>query len=146
VLDRRRERQFTKWRGLLLDDDAVDAHARSMMRLYDIRADDPRTPVRQLSGGNQQKVVLARELERDIKVLVVAHPTRGLDVGSIEYVHGRLLRVAEEGCGIVLVTSDLEEALALSDRLGVLYRGQVVGVLERPFDRQQIGVLMGGGH
>jgi len=145
ILDRRRERAFTKWGSLLIDEAAVEANAWAMMERYDIRAEHPKVKVQHLSGGNQQKVVLARELEREIRVLVVAHPTRGLDVGSIEYVHRRLLDVARDGCAVVLVTSDLEEALVLADRIAVLYDGRIAGTLARPFDRDRIGTLMGGG-
>ena len=85
------------------------------MQRYDIRAERPDQPAASLSGGNQQKVVLARELERDISVLVAAHPTRGLDVGSIEYVHTKLLELKADGRAVVVVTSDLDEAMAVSD-------------------------------
>jgi simple sugar transport system ATP-binding protein len=144
VLDRRNERQF-RGRFGLLDDRKIEAHAREMIARYDIRVPGPRLPVRQLSGGNQQKVILARELERDIRVLVAAHPTRGLDVGSIEYVHGRLVDLAERGRAVVLITSDIDEAMALADRVAVLYRGRVAGVVARPLSRDELGVLMGGG-
>jgi ABC-type uncharacterized transport system ATPase subunit len=144
VLDRRNEGQF-RGRFGLLDDRKIEAHAREMIARYDIRVPGPRLPVRQLSGGNQQKVILARELERDIRVLVAAHPTRGLDVGSIEYVHGRLVDLAERGRAVVLITSDIDEAMALADRVAVLYRGRVAGVVARPLSRDELGVLMGGG-
>jgi simple sugar transport system ATP-binding protein len=78
-------------------------------------------------------------------VLVAAHPTRGLDVGSIEYVHGRLVDLAERGRAVVLITSDIDEAMALADRVAVLYRGRVAGVVGRPLSRDELGVLMGGG-
>ena len=145
VLDRRRERQFTRCRGLLLDNGALSTNATTMIEQYDIRAPGPDAPARTLSGGNQQKVILARELERDVKAVVVSHPTRGLDVGSIEYVHGRLVQVAASGSGVVLITSDIDEALALSDRIVVLYRGSVAGEESRPCSRERIGLLMGGG-
>ncbi|HTX02003.1 MAG TPA: ABC transporter ATP-binding protein, partial [Acidimicrobiales bacterium] len=98
-----------------------------------------------LSGGNQQKVVIARELERDISLLVASQPTRGLDVGSIEYVHGRMLDAARQGCAVLLVTSELDEALALSDRIAPIYEGRIMGMESRPFDRARIGAMMGGG-
>ena len=130
LLDRRRERRRSSGRGrLLLNERAVNAYAREMMEKYDIRAQRPDQPVASLSGGNQQKVVLARELERDISVLVAANPTRGLDVGSIEYVHAKLLEPRARGRAVVVVTSDLDEATALSDVICVLYRGAVVGVV-----------------
>ena len=144
VLDRRHERRFLRLGGLLLNERALNAYAREMIAKYDIRAQRPDQPVASLSGGNQQKVILARELERDIRVLVAAHPTRGLDVGSIEYVHRKLLELREQGRAVVVVTSDLDEAAALSDVICVLYRGAVAGVVRPPFSRHELGILMGG--
>jgi len=144
LLDRRHERRFFRARGLLLNERAVNSYAREMMEKYDIRAQRPDQPVASLSGGNQQKVVLARELERDISVLVAAHPTRGLDVGSIEYVHTKLLELKARGRAVVVVTSDLDEATALSDVICVLYRGAVAGLVRPPFSRRELGILMGG--
>jgi simple sugar transport system ATP-binding protein len=144
LLDRRHERRFLRLGGLLLNERAVNAYAREMMRKYDIRAERPDQPVASLSGGNQQKVVLARELEREISVLVAAHPTRGLDVGSIEYVHAKLLELKADGRAVVVVTSDLDEALAVSDVICVLYRGAIIGAARPPFSRHDLGVLMGG--
>ena len=144
LLDRRGERRFFWARGLLLNERAVNAYAREMMEKYDIRAQRPEQPVASLSGGNQQKVVLARELERDVSVLVAANPTRGLDVGSIEYVHTKLLELKARGRAVVVVTSDLDEATALSDVICVLYRGAIAGVVRPPFSRHELGILMGG--
>jgi ABC-type uncharacterized transport system ATPase subunit len=144
LLDRRGERRFFWARGLLLNERAVNAYAREMMEKYDIRAQRPEQPVASLSGGNQQKVVLARELERDVSVLVAANPTRGLDVGSIEYVHTKLLELKASGRAVVVVTSDLDEATALSDVICVLYRGAIAGVVRPPFSRHELGILMGG--
>jgi general nucleoside transport system ATP-binding protein len=144
LLDRRHERRFFRARGLLLNERAVNSYAREMIEKYDIRAQRPDQPVASLSGGNQQKVVLARELERDISVLVAAHPTRGLDVGSIEYVHTKLLELKARGRAVVVVTSDLDEATALSDVICVLYRGAIAGLARPPFSRHELGILMGG--
>jgi general nucleoside transport system ATP-binding protein len=144
VLDRRHERRFLRLGGLLLNERALNAYARDMIAKYDIRAQRPDQPVASLSGGNQQKVVLARELERDIRVLVAAHPTRGLDVGSIEYVHRKLLELRAQDRAVIVVTSDLDEATALSDVIYVLYRGAFAGVVRPPFSRHELGILMGG--
>jgi simple sugar transport system ATP-binding protein len=144
LLDRRSERRFLRARGLLLNERVVNAYARQMMEKYDIRGQRPEQPVASLSGGNQQKVVLARELERDISVLIAAHPTRGLDVGSIEYVHKKLLELKARRRAVIVVTSDLDEATALSDVICVLYRGAIVGVVRPPFSRRDLGILMGG--
>jgi general nucleoside transport system ATP-binding protein len=144
ILDRRDEPQFLRFRGLVLNTRAIAAYARQAIEKYDIRAAGPEQEVGRLSGGNQQKVVLARELERDIGVLVAAHPTRGLDVGSIEYVHKKLLELCTAGRAVLVVTSDLDEAIAVSDEICVLYRGRIVGVVRPPFSRHELGVLMGG--
>jgi simple sugar transport system ATP-binding protein len=129
----------------MIDDGAVRTYAEEMISKFDIRASGPLAPASSLSGGNQQKVILARELERDIRLLVTSQPTRGLDVGSIEYVHGRLLEVAAGGCAVVLITSELEEATALSDRIIPLFEGRALGVETAPFDRERLGLLIGGG-
>jgi ABC-type uncharacterized transport system ATPase subunit len=112
-------------RGLLRRK-AIREHARRLLVEYDVRPANPDLPVRSLSGGNQQKLVLARELSRDPRVLVAANPTQGLDVGAAEYVHRQLLDVREKGNAIVLVSHDLDELLKLSDRILVLYRGRIL--------------------
>ncbi len=145
VTDRRKEPRFTRWGGVLIDDRAVESNAMEMIAKFDIRTPGALAPVSALSGGNQQKVILARELERDIRLLVTSQPTRGLDVGSIEYVHRRLVEVAGRGCAVVLITSELDEALALSDRIAPLFGGAVMSIEGRPFDRHRLGLLMGGG-
>ncbi len=144
VLDRRREDRFRTWAGLLVDEKAIERYAAEAIERFDIRAIGPRQVAGSLSGGNQQKVVLARELGRDIKVLLAAHPTRGLDVGSIQFVHRSLIGLAEDGKAVLVVTSDLDEALAVSDVIAVLHQGAIVGTVTPPFDRSEIGRLMGG--
>ncbi len=104
----------------------IRQHAERLLREFDVRPVDPDLPALALSGGNQQKLVLARELSRDPLVLIAANPTQGLDVGATEYVHRRLLNVRERGSGIVLVSHDLDELLKLSDRILVLYRGRIL--------------------
>jgi len=145
VLDRRHEARFLRAGGLLFDDRAITKYGEEIIERFDVRADGPLAPVSSLSGGNQQKVIIARELERDIRLLVASQPTRGLDVGSIEYMHSRILDVARQGCAVVLVTSELDEALALSDRIAPLFEGSIVDIMSRPFNREQLGLLMGGG-
>jgi ABC-type uncharacterized transport system ATPase subunit len=145
LIDRRHEPRFTKFGGLLIDDGATEEYAAEMIAKFDIRASGPVAPAASLSGGNQQKVVLAREFEREIVLLVASQPTRGLDVGSIEYVHRRLLEVAGAGCAVLLITSELDEALALSARIIPLYEGRATGIETAPFDRERLGMLMGGG-
>ncbi|MGH8926404.1 MAG: ABC transporter ATP-binding protein [Acidimicrobiia bacterium] len=132
-------------RGALLDEPRIHANAEELISRFGIVA-APDDPVRTLSGGNVQKVILARVLSRDPKVLVVSQPTRGLDVGATDYVRGELLGQAARGAGIVLISEDLDELLALSDRLLVFYEGRVVGELAAAgADPEQLGLLMARG-
>jgi ABC-type uncharacterized transport system ATPase subunit len=119
--------------------------ARGLIREFDIRGGGPTTPGGALSGGNQQKVVAAREVARDPKVLVAAQPTRGLDVGAIEYLHRRLVEERDEGRAILLVSLELEEVLSLSDRILVMYEGEVVGEHQPGVTEEEIGLEMLGG-
>jgi general nucleoside transport system ATP-binding protein len=114
------------------------------LRDFDIRASSVETPVGTLSGGNQQKVVVARELSRPIRLLVAVQPTRGLDVGSIEYVHRRIVEERDRGVAVLLISSELDEILALADRVAVMYRGGVIGVVEPSAGRERIGLMMAG--
>jgi simple sugar transport system ATP-binding protein len=123
----------------------IDEHAVDLMARFDVRAPGPQTPTRLLSGGNVQKVLLAREFSCDPKVLVAASPTRGLDVGAIETVRGLLLDAAASGVGVLLISEDLDEILALSDRIAVLFDGRVAGLVEAEgADVEEIGLLMAG--
>jgi len=129
----------------LLQPSAITAYAQTLIERFDVRTPSPALPVANLSGGNQQKVVLGRELDSQPRVLVAAQPTRGLDVGATEYVHKALLAQRDAGGAILLISTELEEVLALSDRIVVLYEGRIVG--EVSGDRanaQQIGLMMAG--
>ncbi|HWN83394.1 MAG TPA: ATP-binding cassette domain-containing protein, partial [Candidatus Udaeobacter sp.] len=131
-------------RGGRIDERRVHEHARDLIDRFDIRA-QPNDPVATLSGGNIQKVLLARVLSRDPRLLVVSQPTRGLDVGATDYVRSQLLARRAEGAAIVLVSEDLDELLALADRLVVLYEGRVVGAMPTTdADPEQLGMLMAG--
>jgi ABC-type uncharacterized transport system ATPase subunit len=121
------------------------AKARTLIREFDVRGGRPETPAGALSGGNQQKVILAREIDRDPKVLIAAQPTRGLDVGAIEVVHARLIAERNEGVGILLVSLELEEILSLSDRILVLFEGEVVGEYPPSVTEEELGIAMTGG-
>jgi ABC-type uncharacterized transport system ATPase subunit len=118
-------------RGIRLDREPITENARRKVAEFDIRPPDPALPARALSGGNQQKVVVAREMGRDFRVLLAAQPTRGVDVGAIEFIHTRLREARSAGKAILLVSADLAEVLALSDRVGVMYGGRLVAVLPR---------------
>ncbi|HEX2780882.1 MAG TPA: ATP-binding cassette domain-containing protein, partial [Gemmatimonadaceae bacterium] len=124
-------RQHHYTRGLRLDAARIEEHARTRIGEFDIRPADPKLPARALSGGNQQKVVVAREMGRDFTVLLAAQPTRGVDVGAIEFIHERIRRAKAEGKAVVLVSADLAEVLALSDRIAVMYGGRIVALLPR---------------
>jgi simple sugar transport system ATP-binding protein len=132
-------------RGLLRQLAAVLQHAKRVIGAFDIRAESPEQPLRSLSGGNQQKVVVARELDSDPSVLVASQPTRGVDVGSIEFIHRQLVRRRDEGMAVLLVSSELDEILSLSDRVAVIYQGRLVAVLEgEQIESERIGLLMAG--
>ncbi|MFM7014052.1 MAG: ABC transporter ATP-binding protein [Actinomycetota bacterium] len=111
---------------------------------FDVRTPSIHTPAGKLSGGNQQKVVLARELSREVKLLVVSQPTRGVDVGSIEFIHERLVQERNEGKAIVLISTELDEVTSLADRIAVMYRGRIVGVVDSKTDRAKLGQMMAG--
>jgi general nucleoside transport system ATP-binding protein len=121
------------------------ARARKLLQEFDVRGGGPQTPAGGLSGGNQQKVVLAREIDRNPSVLIAAQPTRGLDVGAIEFVHRRLVEERAEGRGILLVSLELEEVLSLSDRILVIYEGEIVGEFTPDASEEELGVAMTGG-
>ena len=134
--------QFT--RGGQLDKRRMRQHAEQLIAAYQIKA-KPDDRIRTLSGGNMQKVILARVLERNPKVIIVAQPTRGLDVGATEYVHGKLLEQRRRGAAILLISEDLDEILALSDRIAVIYEGEIRGILQRSeADAERLGLLMSG--
>ena len=129
----------------VLDWDAIRGAAGSLVKDFDIRTTSIDVHAKTLSGGNQQKVIVAREFSRDISLLIASQPTRGLDVGSIEYVHRRLVQARDEGAAVLVVSAELDEVLALGDRIAVMYGGRIVG----PFDglehtREEIGLLMAG--
>src|SRR6266513_1825257 len=121
------------------------ARARRLLREFDVRGGGPSARAAALSGGNQQKVVIAREVGRDPRVLVAAQPTRGLDIGAIEFVHRRLLEERDEGKAVLLVSLELDEILSLSDRILVLYEGRIVGEFPPSVSEEQLGLAMTGG-
>jgi general nucleoside transport system ATP-binding protein len=119
--------------------------AAKLLREFDVRGGGPETAAAGLSGGNQQKVILAREIDRNPKVLLAAQPTRGLDVGAIEFVHRRLVGERDTGRGVLLVSLELEEILSLSDRILVIYEGRIVGEYPPGVSEEELGVAMTGG-
>jgi len=127
-----------------IDQRAVRKNAESHLAEFDVRAESVDAWAGTLSGGNQQKVVLARELSRPLKLLVASQPTRGLDVGSIEFVHQRLVAERDVGTAVLIISSELDEVLALADRIAVMYRGRIVGTVDGGTDRDVLGLMMAG--
>jgi ABC-type uncharacterized transport system ATPase subunit len=128
-----------------LNQEAILATAEQRARQFDIRTPSTLTPVSSLSGGNQQKVIVAREFSRPIRLLIASQPTRGLDVGSIEYIHQRIVEKRDEGTAVLLVSPELDEVMSLSDRIAVMYEGRIVDILpaEQP-TKEELGLLMCG--
>jgi general nucleoside transport system ATP-binding protein len=144
VLESYRERHFSKY-GFLKEKICHD-YARQLSTEFDIRTPSVSLPVSALSGGNQQKIVVAREIRRNPQVLIVAQPTRGLDIGAIEFVHSQIIKERDRGKAILLFSLELDEILALADRIIVMYEGEIVGVLPRESaNEEQIGLMMTGG-
>jgi simple sugar transport system ATP-binding protein len=119
--------------------------AAGLLKEFDVRGGGPTTRAGSLSGGNQQKVVVAREVSRDPSVLIAAQPTRGLDVGAIEFVHRRLVEQRDAGKAVLLVSLELEEILSLSDRILVLYEGRIVAEFAPEVSEEEVGIAMLGG-
>jgi len=143
VLDTYHQPPFSR-RGLR-DDEAIDANARRLVEQFSVHTPSIDTPAGSLSGGNQQKVVVARELGRPIKLLIAAQPTRGLDVGSIEFIHGRIVEQRDSGVAVLLVSAELDEILSLSDRVAVMYEGEIIATLDAAeATRERVGLLMAG--
>jgi simple sugar transport system ATP-binding protein len=118
--------------------------ADDLVKEFDVRTTSAQTPAGKLSGGNQQKVVLARELSREVELLVVSQPTRGVDVGSVEFIHERLVEERNSGKAVLLISTELDEVLALADRIAVMYRGKIVGIVDANTDRAKLGQMMAG--
>ena len=131
--------------GIRLHQDAIEKLADEQVAQYDVRTPSIFNDVGNLSGGNQQKVIVAREFSRPIRLLVGAQPTRGLDVGSIEYIHKRVVQKRDEGTAVLIVSTELDEVMTLGDRIAVMYQGKIVDVVEAATATpQQLGLLMGG--
>jgi simple sugar transport system ATP-binding protein len=126
--------------------DVINSLQEALLKKYQIKTPDSDEPIQNLSGGNQQKVVLARELSKSPDLLIAMYPMRGLDVGAAEYIRGRLLEERDRGCAVLLISAELEEIMSLSDRICVLYEGEIMG--EGPASGigiHEIGLMMAGG-
>lgn len=129
---------------LMLRQDSIAASAAERIGQYDVRTPSSQAAVATLSGGNQQKVIVARELTRPLTLLVAAQPTRGLDVGSIEFIHRQILHERDVGTAVLLVSSELDEVLSMADRVAVMYRGRILAVVPPDTPREEVGLLMAG--
>lgn len=137
--------RFSK--GVVIQQAQVDANAQKLIKDYDVRTPSAYVSVGKLSGGNQQKVIVARELSRPVKLLIASQPTRGLDVGSIEYIHKEIIAMRDRGIAVLLISAELDEIMSLSDRIAVMYRGEIVATLDRKdASRERLGLLMAGAH
>jgi general nucleoside transport system ATP-binding protein len=134
-------------RGLRLNGDAIVGAATELVEQFDVRTPSIFNAVANLSGGNQQKVIAAREFSRPLELIVASQPTRGIDVGSIEYIHGRIVQKRDEGAAVLIVSTELEEVMALGDRIAVMFQGTIVDILEpQEATFERLGLLMGGAH
>ena len=144
ILDLYKRDDFSK--GAALKRDAIAANAKARIEEFDIRTENMDSTLASLSGGNQQKVVVAREFSRPLKVLIASQPTRGVDVGSIEFIHQRIIAERDRGTAVIIVSTELDEIYALADRIAVMYDGRIVGTVDPDLPREQIGLLMAGAH
>lgn len=142
ILDRSGDKAFVG--GGTIRRGVLDDFAKARIAEYDIRTQGPGIPAGTLSGGNQQKVVIAREMSRELKLLVAAQPTRGVDVGSIEFIHKRIVETRDAGIPVVVVSTELDEVAALADRIAVMYRGAIVGIVPGDTPRDVLGLMMAG--
>jgi simple sugar transport system ATP-binding protein len=143
VLNTYYQEPFAK--SIVLQPEKIHANAEELISDFDIRTPNATVPVSGLSGGNQQKVIVAREFSRPIKLLIAAQPTRGLDVGSIEYIHRRIIEKRDEGCAILLVSTELDEVMQLADRIAVMYRGKILAIVDADIaTKEELGLLMAG--
>jgi ABC-type uncharacterized transport system ATPase subunit len=145
ILGRQRTSQFS-WAGLILRLRNVWSWARQLVARFDVRTPSVETAARALSGGNQQKVVVAREFSSQPKVLLASQPTRGVDIGAIEFIHRQLVAQRDAGAAILLVSAELDEIRSLSDRIAVMYEGRIVDIVQPDTSEERLGVLMTGGH
>ncbi len=143
VLHNINEAQFRSHK--LLDWKKINAYSESIVKKYDVRASGTTAPIHSLSGGNQQKLIVARELEKSPQLLLAMHPTRGVDIGAIDFIHKQIIAARNAGCAVLLVSTELDEILALSDRIGVIFKGKIKGETDRNnVDMNKISLWMAG--
>ena len=142
VLDRYADAEFSSGPSLRLA--RIHANARARVDEFDIRTSGVDSPAGTLSGGNQQKVVLAREMSRPLKLFIASQPTRGVDVGAQEFIHRRIVVERDRATPVLIISTELDEVLALADRIAVMYRGAIIGILPGGSSRDQVGLMMAG--
>lgn len=131
--------------GFQRNDRAIADNAKELIKRFDIRTPGPNVPAGNLSGGNQQKVIVAREFSRPVKLLIANQPTRGLDVGSIEYIHNQIIEMRDRGIGVIVISAELDEIMSLADRIAVMFHGEIVGILDpETVTREELGLYMAG--
>lgn len=143
ILGRQHQKPFSQ--NGLLNSQKVRGYARELIQEFDVRTPNEEVEAKALSGGNQQKVIIAREISRDPELLIAAQPTRGVDVGAIEFIHKRIVDARDAGKAILLVSLELDEILSLSDRIAVIYEGQIVGIMDaKDATEEELGLMMAG--
>ena len=144
ILGSHHAQKFRK--GIGLNYQKIREHCRKLIKEYDVRTPNEKVAAKSLSGGNQQKLIVAREIDRDPSLCIASQPTRGLDVGAIEFVHKKLVELRDEGKAVLLVSLELDEVMALSDRIAVIYDGKIVGILDaKDATEKKLGIMMAGG-
>lgn len=143
ILGRQHRKPFSQ--NGLLNSQKVRGYARDLIQEFDVRTPNEEVEAKALSGGNQQKVIIAREISRDPELLIAAQPTRGVDVGAIEFIHKRIVDARDAGKAVLLVSLELDEILSLSDRIAVIYEGQIVGIMDaKDATEEELGLMMAG--
>ncbi|HXZ03362.1 MAG TPA: ATP-binding cassette domain-containing protein, partial [Ktedonobacteraceae bacterium] len=145
ILGRQHWPQFS-WNGFVLLLGAIGRWAKKLITDFDVRATSVEATVNSLSGGNQQKLIIARELASDPQVLIAAQPTRGVDIGAIEFIHRRIIEQRDTGKAVLLISAELDEIRSLSDRIAVMYEGKIVDIVSPDASEEQLGIMMTGGH
>ena len=130
----------------MLSPSRITAWAKKLVAEYDVRTASVESTARSLSGGNQQKLIIAREFSSDPMLLVASQPTRGVDIGAIEFIHRRIIEQRDAGKAVLLVSAELDEIRSLADRIAVMYEGKIVGVVGPDATEEELGILMTGGH
>jgi len=130
----------------ILNEEKIAEYTRTLITEYDVRTPNERVPAKSLSGGNQQKFIVAREINRDPDLIIASQPTRGVDVGAIEFIHKKLVEQRDHGKAVLLVSLELDEVMSLADRIAVIYNGEIVGIVSgKDAEEKELGIMMAGG-